>query len=123
MPPMKKNRRNIANWKQRATLVLVIFFCMLISSAEHLTVLQQQSENQKEVQKLPESQTETETFLSIAVDAVVPFVTVLAQQVFYLIYENIKFENPVTFLLDFNLPYNLPFWEILFERIISTNAP
>ncbi|WP_291785403.1 hypothetical protein [Cecembia sp.] len=120
---MKKNRRNIANWKQRATLVLVIFFCMLISSAEHLTVLQQQSENQKEVQKLPESQTETETFLSIAVDAVVPFVTVLAQQVFYLIYENIKFENPVTFLLDFNLPYNLPFWEILFERIISTNAP
>jgi hypothetical protein len=123
LPPMKKNSRNIATWKQRATLVLVTFFCMLISSAEHLTVLQQQSENQKELQQLPESQTETETFLSIAVNAVVPFVTVLAQQVFYLIYENIKFENPDAFSINFNFSSNLPFWEILFERIISTNAP
>ncbi|EKB49472.1 hypothetical protein [Cecembia lonarensis] len=120
---MKSNGRHNNNWKQRATLALVMFFCVLISSAEYLTLLQQEVEHQKEIKELPESQTETETFFNIAVDAVVPFVTVLGQQVFHLIYETFKFEKPETGFQNISFPSTLPFWEILLERIISTNAP
>lgn len=95
---------------------------MLVSGLEYLpqpvpTHLSSQQEQQQEPQD------ENQTFLNIAVDAVVPFVTLIGQQILYLIYENISFDKPVSSNLSFSLPTNIPYWEILLERIISTNAP
>ena len=120
---MKSFKRHRERIKQRATLAMVLFFCVLISSVEYLPLLQQEVVQQKEIKEKQESQSESETFLNIAVDAVVPFVTVLAQQVFYLIYETFKFDKPESGLISVSLPSPLPYWEILLERIISTNAP
>jgi hypothetical protein len=97
---------------------------MLISGIEYLPEQVLESRNsQKELNKDTSDQTEDQTYLNIAVDAVVPFVTVIGQQVFYLIFESINFEKPNINGPDISLPLNLPFWEILLEQIISTNAP
>jgi hypothetical protein len=97
---------------------------MLISGIEYLPEQVLESRNsQKELNKDTSDQTEDQTYLNIAVDAVVPFVTVIGQQVFYLIFESINFEKPSINGPDISLPLNLPFWEILLEQIISTNAP
>ena len=122
LPPVSKKRRHSAIWRQRATLLLVMFFCLLVSVLEYIpqpdpTHLSSQQEQQQEPQD------ENQTFLNIAVDAVVPFVTVIGQQILYLIYENISFDRPVNTYFSFSLPTNIPYWEILLERIISTNAP
>ncbi|WP_245889613.1 hypothetical protein [Cecembia rubra] len=119
---MSKKRRHSAIWRQRATLLLVMFFCMLVSVLEYLPQSDAHHLSSQQEQE-QESQDENQTFLNIAVDAVVPFVTVIGQQVLYLIYEIISFEKPVTSNLSFSLPTNIPYWEILLERIISTNAP
>lgn len=122
--PVRKNSKHIGIWKQRTTLLLVLFFCMLISGFEYLPQQVLDSRNsQKELNKDASDQTENQTYLNIAVNAVVPFVTVIGQQVFYLIFESINFEKPSVSGPDISLPLNLPFWEILLEQIISTNAP
>lgn len=120
---MIQKSRNITLWKQRASLVLVMFFCTLISFNEYLPSGQESETDKKEITDDHENQNQQETFLNIAVDAVVPFVTVLGQQLFYLIYENFTFEKPEITSEKLNLKVNLPYWEILLERIISTNAP
>jgi hypothetical protein len=122
--PVRKKGDHIGIWKQRASLMLVMFFCMLISGMEYIP--DQEANSNKSIKELNQGaadQTEHQTFLNIAVDAVVPFVTVLGQQVFYLIFENIVFEKPSSTGLSISLPLNLPFWEVLLEQIISTNAP
>ena len=97
---------------------------MLISGFEYLPQQVLDSRNsQKELNKDAADQTENQTYLNIAVDAVVPFVTVIGQQVFYLIFESINFEKPNITGPDISLPLNLPFREILLEQIISRNAP
>ncbi|MFD2200432.1 hypothetical protein [Shivajiella indica] len=121
---MRKKGNHIEIWKQRASLLLVLFFCMLISGIEYLPQEISDSKNpKKELNQDASDQTENQTYLNIAVDAVVPFVVVLGQQVFHLIFESIKFEKPNEIGPDVSLPLNLPYWEILFEQIISTNAP
>jgi hypothetical protein len=122
LPAVSKKRRHSAIWRQRATLLLVMFFCMLVSGVEYLPQPDAKHlSSQQEQQQDP--QDENQTYLNIAVDAVVPFVTVIGQQILYLIYENISFDKPVSSNLSFSLPTNIPYWEILLERIISTNAP
>jgi hypothetical protein len=122
LPAVSKKRRHSAIWRQRATLLLVMFFCMLVSGLEYIPHSELSHVSSQEEQQ-QEPQDENQTFLNIAVDAVVPFLTVIGQQVLYLIYENISFEKPVSSNLGFSLPTNIPYWEILLERIISTNAP
>ncbi|MCH6235316.1 hypothetical protein [Cognataquiflexum rubidum] len=121
---MRKPSRQIALFRQRATILLVLFFCLLVSGAEYFPKTSDQNQKSKQ-EKSQESgsSSENQTFLNVAVDAVVPFVTVLSQQVFYLIYENYTVEPPVTNGVSMTLPLNFPYWEILLERIISPNAP
>jgi hypothetical protein len=121
---VRKKGDHIGIWKQRATLMLVMFFCMMISGMEYIPEQEPNTnKSNKELNQNAADQTEHQTFLNIAVDAVVPFVTVIGQQVFYLIFENIVFEKPSSTGLSISLPLNLPFWEILLEQIISMNAP
>lgn len=121
---MRKQTRNIALLRQRATILLVLFFCLVVSGAEYFPKGADQSKkNNKEQSQDADSSSEHQTFLNVAVDAVVPFVTVLSQQVFYLIYENYTVEPPVTNGVSISFPLNFPYWEILLERIISPNAP
>ena len=111
-------------WKQRVTLILTMLFCMLVAGTEYLPQhVQEDSSVNKQQSNNTDQSSDNQTFLNIAIDAVVPFVTVLSQQVFYLIYENLVFERPTVSDLGISLPVNLPYWEILLERIISPNAP
>lgn len=95
---------------------------MLVSVLEYLPQPETNHLSSSQEQR-QETQDENQAFLNITVDAVVPFVTVIGQQVLYLIYENISFDKPVSTYFSFSLPTNIPYWEILLERIISTNAP
>jgi hypothetical protein len=70
-----------------------------------------------------EGNSDAQTFLNVAVDAVVPFLTTLSEQIFYLIYENISSERQTSFEFAVIPPFTSPFLEILLERIISPNAP
>ncbi|WP_228780119.1 hypothetical protein [Aquiflexum lacus] len=111
-------------WKQRVTLMLTMLFCMIVAGTEYLPHHEQEkSPVSKEQSNKADQSPDNQTFLNIAIDAVVPFVTVLSQQVFYLIYENLVFEKPTVSELGVAFPVNLPYWEILLERIISPNAP
>lgn len=104
--------------------MLVLFFCLLVSGAEYFPKKAEQNNKSKQEQSQEsESSSENQTFLNVAVDAVVPFVTVLSQQVFHLIYENFTVEPPISNGVSVSLPLNFPYWEILLERIISPNAP
>lgn len=110
--------------KQRVTLMLTLLFCMLVAGAEYLPKqMQEDAASNKEQSNKTDQSSDNQTFLNIAIDAVVPFVTILSQQVFYLIYENLVFERPTVSALGVSFPVNLPYWEILLERIISPNAP
>src|SRR5690606_7400701 len=118
---MKKSQGHRNLIRERITIMMVLFFCFLISSSEYIiqddpaTVKQeQQSQDDKPV--------EGETFISAAVDAVVPFVFAAVGQVFELIYEIEEF-RPITSAGMVTLRLTGDFFEILLEKIISTNAP
>lgn len=112
--------------RERLTLLLVVFFCVLISSSEYLV---QFEENQGEQVKTEQHQDDESsekngsTFIHTAVDAVVPFVGVVMDQVFHFMYEIFGGEAKLSTDLVSFIPSSNAFFEILFERIISTNAP
>ena len=121
---MRKKGNHIEIWKQRASLLLVLFLCMLISGVEYLPQQEMdRSQSKMELGQDPSDQTEQQTYLNVAVDAVVPFITVVGQQIFHLIFENIIFDNQNELGNDISLLFNLVYWEILLEQIISMNAP
>lgn len=118
---MKSNNRNSNLFKQRITMALALLFCLFISSVEYIPesssiVSQEQQDHQSE-------QDQNQTFLNVAVDAVVPFVVNVSHTVLYLIYQ-IKQESNSSIHVEtstFLHPNQLV--EILFERIISTKGP
>jgi hypothetical protein len=121
---MTKTRKHTDLWKQRMSLLLVLVFCLLVSASEYFPLDGKQSNNTEQKDKSSQdAPSENDTYLNVAVDAVVPFAVGVASQVFYLIYENISFEPPVLSGHSVSVPLNFPFWEILLERIISPNAP
>ena len=103
--------------QQRFTLLIALLFCLFVSSVEYLP------------QEGNISKTETaadnpdQTFLNVAVDAVVPFAVHVADTVFYLIHHvfSIEFKFPLHQAVSSFYPTHLV--EILFERIISTQGP
>lgn len=104
--------------------MLVFVFCLLVSASEYFPLENKQSEGTEQSDKSTQDPSSgDETYLNVAVDAVVPFAAGLASQVFHLIYEHISFEPPVLSGHSVSVPLNFPFWEILLERIISPNAP
>ncbi len=120
---MKTREGNSSLLKQRITVMMVLFFCMLVSGVEYLPTQDFDAKVKKEAQAENDDSSQNYTFLDVAVDAVVPFVTTVGHQVFYIIYEIFNFESISIFKTVAQVLSNLEFREILFERIISTNAP
>jgi hypothetical protein len=120
---MSRIEKSKTLWKQRITLLMVMIFCGLISGTEYIPQDDSAQLIKKELSSEADQNSENETFLTIAVDAVVPFVTTLSQQIFYLIYETVSLEENSTFKVPTSIVLVNQFWEILFERIISPNAP
>jgi len=99
---------------------MVVLFCILISGSERFV---QFDSAEDKVEKTADNSREGETFVGIAVDAVVPFATTVVQTAFYFIYEIIGFETEVTTHEEEVSRYPSHFLEILLTRIISPNAP
>ena len=91
---MKIDRRTSRLLHERMTLVLVMFFCVFISSSEFFV----EGNNKQEVAGIEQSSEKEEipdeqnTFLHTAIDAVVPFVVGTVDQAFHLIYEILGFK-------------------------------
>ena len=110
---MKNRKTTHSTSQQRFSWALVLLFCLFVSSIEFFPAANEQSRTEQSDQ----------SFLDVAVDAVIPFVLQVANTVFYLISQ--------IFQVDFSLP--LPqsgtvsfvnsLTEILFERIISPQGP
>jgi hypothetical protein len=122
---VNKAYQNSNIWRQRITLMLAMIFCMVVSGAEFVAIqdVQAGTSVEKTSQDQDDASNPQESFLDIAVDAVVPFGTVLTQQILYLIFESYNFEKPLLQGPSISAPLNNPYFSILFERIISTNAP
>lgn len=113
-----KNRLIHSNlFQQRFTLLMALLFCLFISSVEYVP---QNSESSKTEQA---SKNQDQTFINVAVDAVVPFVLHVADTVLYLIYQIFSFEFEIPSLQAVSAYYPNQLVEILFERIISTKGP
>ncbi|MEN2281702.1 hypothetical protein AAGF08_06145 [Algoriphagus sp. SE2] len=118
---MKQRNRNSKLFQQRITMTLALLFCLFISSVEYIP--DSVNSIKLEQQDAPSDQDQHQTFLNVAVDAVVPFVVHVSHTALYLIYQ-IKQESNLDFHVEvstFSHPNQL--LEILFERIISTKGP
>ncbi|WP_194776012.1 hypothetical protein [Pararhodonellum marinum] len=119
---MKNNQRHNGLNKKRFSLFLVLMLCFFVSGLEYHPALDttpsvEDSQSGSEENEVPGF------FLNAASDAIVPFVTNLATAVLHFIYEVKPVETLNYFFeIDFG-PQNSQFIQILFERIISTNAP
>ena len=117
LSPVKNRNTYHSTSKQRLSWALVVLFCLFVSSIEFFP------NNPEEVRTEQSAEQPNQSFLDVAVDAVIPFVLQVTNTVFYLISQ--------IFSIDFSLP--LPkstaisfvnqLTEILFERIISPQGP
>ncbi len=104
-------------FQQRFTLLMALLLCLFVSSVEYLP------QEGKVDHTEHSSDHPDQTFLNVAVDAVVPFIVHVANTVLYLIYHvfSFEFKVPTTQSISASIPNQLV--EILFERIISTKGP
>jgi hypothetical protein len=113
-----KNRILHSNlFQQRFTLMMALLFCLFISSVEYIP---QDIDSAKSEQS---SENQDQTFISVAVDAVVPFVLHVSHTVLNLIYQIFSFKFEIPSLQAVSVIYPNQLVEILFERIISTKGP
>ena len=104
-------------FQQRFTLVMALLLCLFISSVEYMP-------QEGEIAKTEHSsENPDQSFLNVAVDAVVPFILHVADTVFYLIYHVFSFEFKLPTHQAVSAFYPNHLVEILFERIISTQGP
>ena len=114
---MKPTRTYTSLMRQRVTLMLAILFCMFVSSIEY-------TPSQDEITKTEQQSDHPEqTFLNVAVDAVVPFALQIAHSVFYLLYQVFSFEIELPSIQTTAASIPISWVEILFEQIISTKGP
>ena len=118
---MKATKRNSNLVQQRLTVMLALLFCLFISSVEYVPENGEVVKVEKQDKKASNEQ--DQTFLNVAVDAVVPFVVHVSHSILYLIHDIVRFEGSsfVTESTSVIQPNQLV--EILFERIISTKGP
>ncbi|WP_157359675.1 hypothetical protein [Algoriphagus mannitolivorans] len=114
---MKSTRTYTSLMRQRITLLLAILFCMFISSVE-FTPYQDEITKTEQQGDQPD-----QTFLKVAVDAVVPFALHIVHSVFHLLYQVFSFEIKLPSIETTTASIPLSWVEILFERIISTKGP
>ncbi len=107
------------------SLLLVLFFCVLISGSEYFVQFETSSDEVVNVEQQEDesSQEKNETLIHTAVDAVVPFVGVVMDQVFHLMYEIFGGEAKMGLEPKAFFPSSNSYFKILFEQIISANAP
>lgn len=118
---MKTPPRNSGLFKQRITLMLAMLFCLFISSVAYIPENAQSVSTEKKAN--PSQQDQDQTYLDVAVDAVVPFVVHISHSVLHLIYEVVHFEGN-TFVSESAVSLHpSQFAKVLFERIISTKGP
>ncbi|MCE7057772.1 hypothetical protein LZF95_24020 [Algoriphagus sp. AGSA1] len=117
---MKASKRNNNLFQQRLTVMLALLLCLFISSIEYVP---EAAEGVKVEKNDQSSSDQDQTFLNVAVDAVVPFVVHVSHSLLYLIHEIVNFEGTalITEVTSVFQPNQLG--EILFERIISTKGP
>lgn len=118
---MKATKRNSKLFQQRITVMLALLFCLFISSVEYVPENIEVVKVEKQDKK--PSNDQDQTFLNVAVDAVVPFVVHVSHSLLYLIQDIVRFDGS-TFITESTSvfqPNQLA--EILFERIISTKGP
>ena len=121
---MGKGYKNNEVLKGRLTMFLVFFFCILISSSEYLVEVAHEEINvEQSSPSESDSPSKNETYFSAAVDAVVPFISVIIDHAYYFIYEIAGVEEVAYGQGATTVKYSSDFFEILLERIISTNAP
>lgn len=118
---MKNTKRNSNLFQQRITVLLALLLCLFISSVEYLPENGEVAKVEK--QDHSSSNDQDQTFLNVAVDAVVPFVVHVAQTVLHLIHDLVRYEGS-TFITESTTVFQPnQLVEILFERIISTKGP
>jgi len=120
---MNKSQKNKNLLKERLTIILVVLFCVLISGSERFVFTDSTDSSYKTEQNSTESNSDNQSYVSVAVNAVVPFATTVAQNTFYLIYEILGFETAKISPEETISEYTSNFLEILLTRIISPNAP
>ena len=117
---MKQMNRNIDHTQKPFVIGFALLFCVFFSSLDYLnssfqeTVIEQQEQG---------SQDENQTFVSVEVDAVVPFALHLSQTAFRLIYELVDSGIQRTSIDSVPFGYSASLGEVFFERIISPQGP
>lgn len=116
-----KDQKHTSNlFQQRITLMLAMLLCLFVSSLEYIP----ESESVKiENQDNPVSEDQAQTFLDVAVDAVVPFVVTVSHIALYFVAKIFHFESRVFSPETFSFFYSNQLVEILFEQIIATKGP
>lgn len=106
--------------QQRITLMLAMLLCLFVSSVEYLPQgVSEQIENSEK----SNSEGQNETFLDVALDAVVPFVVSVSQLVLHFISDIFQFDGFAYIPQLISFFYSNQLAEILFELIISTKGP
>ena len=117
---MKSQKHTSNLFQQRITLMLAMLLCLFVSSLEYLPEIESvKLENQQN----PDPEDQDQTFLDVAVDAVVPFVVSVSHIVLYFVSKIFHFEGRIFSPETFSFFYSNQLIEILFERIISTKGP
>ncbi len=117
---MKQMNRNSDLLRKRLALGFALLFCVFFSSLEYLNESIQENAIEQQEQS---SEDENQTFLSVAVDAVVPFAIHVTQTAFRLIYELVDSESKLTGIISAPIGYSASLGEVFFERIISPQGP
>ncbi len=117
---MKSQKHTSNLFQQRITLMLAMLLCLFVSSLEYLP-----DTDIVKIENLqnPVSDDQNQTFLDVAIDAVVPFVVSVSHIVLYFVSKVFHFESRIFSPETFSFFYSNQLIEILFERIISTKGP
>jgi hypothetical protein len=117
---MNTPKQKSSLFQQRITLMLAMLLCLFVSSVEYLPQgISEKFENKEK----SNSESQNQTFIDVAVDAVVPFVVSVSQLVLHFVSDLFQFEGFIVAPEIVSFFYSNQLAEILFELIISTKGP
>lgn len=125
---MERRQTTTSTGRQRFSLLMVLLFCSFVSVSEFAVRLSADSDLihlqfDGHGDESTDDPGEEQAYIHAAIDAVVPFALVVVDHAYQLIYEvSVAGNPPLNFDAGAPPPFNRLF-EILFEQIISVNAP